>query len=58
MHARKLPRISESSFDQDYGSGTSASTSKVPKIGIIGNRNYWDRRRVSSSEKGTNTMLL
>ena len=58
MHARKLPRISEPSFDQDYGSGTSVSTSKVPIIGIIGKSpNYWDQRRVSSSEKGTNMLL-
>ena len=73
MHARKLPRISESSFEPnrwmntalcndtsakvtknhmdsepsfDYGNGTSVSTSKVTH-----------RRRVSSSERGTNMFL-
>ena len=79
MHARKLPRISESSFEPnrwmtslcndtsastskvtnnhmnsepsfDYGDDTSASTSKVTY-----EPHY--RRRVSSSEKGTNILL-
>ena len=36
MHARKLPRISEPSFDRDYGNGSS-SASKMSK-------NYRDRR--------------
>ena len=50
MHARKLPRISEPSFDRDYGNGATASTSKVTK-------NYRDRRSVSPSERGTNKLL-
>ena len=79
MHARKLPRISESSFEPnrwmtslcngtsastskviknhmdsepsiDYGNDTSASTSKVTY-----EPHY--RRRVSSSERGTNMLL-
>ena len=80
MHARKLPRISESSFEPnrwmnialyndtsastskvtknhldsepsfDYGNGTSGSTSKVTY-----EPHY--RRRVSSSERGTNMLL-
>ena len=49
MHARKLPRISEPSFDRDYGNGATASTSKVTK-------NYRDRRSVSPSERGTNKL--
>ena len=41
MHARKLPRISEPSFDRDYGNGAGASSSK------ISSKNYRDRRSVS-----------
>lgn len=43
MHARKLPRISEPSFDRDYGNGSS-SGSKVSK--------YRDRRSVSPDGRG------
>ena len=104
MHARKLPRISESSFEPnrwmnialyndtsestskvtknhldsepsfDYGNGTSASTSKVTKnhmdsepsfdygngtSGSTSKVTYEPhyRRRVSSSERGTNMLL-
>ena len=66
MYPRKLPRISvadlktsylarsarisEPSIDQDYGNGSSASTSKVTY-----EPHY--RRRVSSSERGKNMLL-
>ena len=45
MHARKLPRISEPSFDRDYGNGSSASSSKMSK-------SYRDRRSVSPNDRG------
>lgn len=41
MHARKLPRISEPSFDRDYGNGSSSSSSK--------SKSY--RRSISPSDR-------
>ena len=47
MHARKLPRISEPSFDRDYGNGSSTSSGKMSK-------NYRNDRRSSMSPSDRN----
>ena len=38
MHARKLPRISEPSFDRDYGNGSSSGSKMNNKYNRENNR--------------------